>query len=138
VIPTILTQALNGTTVRIGSLEPRRDLTFVSDTVQGFIAAAQANDAIGETLQLGTGEETSVGELIEVVRSLVGHDLDVVQEERRIRPEKSEVDRLLSDPSRMTEATGWRAKTPLRDGLERTMGWLQEHPPLTAAEDYVI
>jgi nucleoside-diphosphate-sugar epimerase len=92
----------------------------------------------GETLQLGTGQDTSVAELIEVVESLVGHDLNVVQEEHRVRPEQSEVNRLLSDPSRMTETTGWRAQTQLREGLEKTMRWLEDRPPLTAAGDYAI
>jgi NAD dependent epimerase/dehydratase len=138
VIPTIIAQALNGDTVRIGSLEPRRDLTFVLDTVSGFIAAAEADGVAGETLQLGTGEDISVGELIEVVESLVGHDLQVVQEDQRVRPEQSEVNRLLSDPSRMTETTGWQAQTPLREGLEKTMRWLEDRPPLTAAGDYAI
>ena len=138
VIPTILAQALNGNTVRIGSLEPRRDLTFVTDTVTGFIAAAEAEAVVGETLQLGTGEDVSVGELIQAAESLLGRDLEVVQEERRVRPERSEVSRLISDPSRMTEATGWRAEVPLGEGLERTMRWLADRPPMQAAENYAI
>jgi NAD dependent epimerase/dehydratase len=138
VIPTILTQALNGDTVRIGSLDPRRDLTFVTDTVNGFIAAAEADGAVGETLQLGTGEDVSVGELIKDVEGLVGRSLEVIQEDRRVRPEKSEVNRLLSDPSKMTDTTGWRAEVPLREGLERTMRWLSDRPPLQAAENYAI
>jgi NAD dependent epimerase/dehydratase len=138
VIPTILAQALNGNTIRIGSLEPRRDLTFVTDTVSGFIAAAEAESVVGETLQLGTGDDVSVGELIQAVQSLVERDLEVVQEDRRVRPEKSEVSRLVSDPSRMTEATGWRAEVALEEGLEKTMRWLADRPPIQPAEKYAI
>ncbi len=76
VIPTIITQALNGGPVRIGSLEPRRDLTYVTDTVAGFIAAAEAKGGVGETLQLGTGDDVSVADLIDAVGSLLGRELE--------------------------------------------------------------
>lgn len=138
VIPTIIAQALKGGTIRIGSLDPRRDLTFVSDTVGGFIAAAEADAGRGEVLQLGTGHDVSIGDLIETVQSLLGRELEVVQEERRIRPEMSEVMRLVSDPSRMTELTGWRPERSLRDGLEETMRWIEAHLDLYAPEQYVI
>jgi NAD dependent epimerase/dehydratase len=138
VIPTIIAQALKGGVVRIGSLDPRRDLTYVSDTVSGFIAAVGSEAVVGETLQLGTGEDVSVGELVEAVQSLLGRELEVVQEEQRMRPELSEVMRLVSDPTRMTETTGWRPETPLTEGLGQTMRWIESQPDLYAAENYVI
>ena len=138
VIPTIIAQALDGGPVRIGSLEPRRDLTYVGDTVAGFIAAAESEGGVGETLQLGTGEDVSVADLIDAVGPLLGHELDVVQEEARIRPEKSEVVRLVSDPSRMRELTGWQSTTSLFDGLESTIKWIESRPELFTAEDYAI
>ena len=138
VIPTIITQALNGGPVRIGSLEPRRDLTYVTDTVAGFIAAAEAKGGVGETLQLGTGDDVSVADLIDAVGSLLGRELDVVQEEVRIRPEKSEVVRLVSDPTRMRELTGWQPTTSLSDGLQSTMKWIESRPDLFTAQGYVI
>lgn len=138
VIPTIIAQALNEGPIRIGSLEPRRDLTYVKDTVAGFIAAAESQSGVGETLQLGTGDDVSVADLIDAVGLLLGRDLEVVQEEVRIRPEKSEVVRLVSDPSRMRELTGWQPSTSLSDGLESTMKWIGSRPELFRAQDYVI
>lgn len=138
VIPTIIAQALNGGPIRIGSLEPRRDLTYVKDTVAGFIAAAESQRGVGETLQLGTGNDVSVADLIDAVGSLLGRNLEVVQEEVRIRPEKSEVGRLVSDPSRMRELTGWEPSTSLSDGLKSTTKWIESRPELFTAEDYVI
>jgi len=138
VIPTIIDQALKGGPVRIGSLEPRRDLTYVTDTVRGFIAVSGADAAVGETLQLGTGEDVSVGELIETVQALLGCEVEIMQEEKRVRPEMSEVGLLLSDPRRMTDVTGWRPEVALRDGLEQTIRWIEARPGSYAAEDYVV
>jgi NAD dependent epimerase/dehydratase len=138
VIPTIIAQALQGDTIRIGSLEPRRDLTQVSDTVRGFIAAARAEGAVGETLQLGTGHDVSVADLIGAVGDLIGRELEVIQEDERIRPERSEVMRLVSDPSKMREATGWSAQVPLSEGLATTLSWMQSPPKAYDADRYVI
>lgn len=138
VIPTIIAQALNGGPVRIGSLEPRRDLTYVADTVAGFIAAAESEAGVGETLQLGTGDDVSVADLIDAVGSQLGRKLEVIQEEVRIRPEKSEVARLVSDPTRMRELTGWRPSTSLSDGLESTIKWIESRPELFTAEEYAV
>jgi NAD dependent epimerase/dehydratase len=138
VIPTIIAQALRGDTIRIGSLEPRRDLTHVSDTVRGFIAAATAEGAVGETLQLGTGRDESVADLIETVEELLGRELEVIQEDQRIRPERSEVMRLVSDPSRMRQLTGWQAQVALNDGLATTLSWMESAPTTYDVNRYVI
>ena len=137
VIPTIVTQALSGETLKLGSLEPRRDLTFVSDTAQGFVAAAQAPDALGKTLQLGTGSDVSVREIVDRVAGLLGKGLDVEVDEQRIRPEASEVQQLLSSPERMRELTAWEPEVDLDDGLSRTIAWIEAHLDRYRVDDYV-
>ena len=137
VIPTIVSQALAGGPLRLGSLHPRRDLTFVADTAAGFIAAAESPGAIGRTVQLGTGRDYSVGEIVEVVGELLGQELEVELDQERVRPQKSEVERLTSDPSLATELLGWRAETELRDGLARTIEWVNAHRDRYRVDEYV-
>lgn len=125
VIPTVLGQLLAGAEeIRIGSLEPRRDFTYVSDTVDGFIRAATAPVGAGEVIQLGSGEAVSVGELVDLAQKVTGRSARIVQEEARLRPERSEVLVLQSDPRRAGELLGWRASVSLDEGLERTAAWL--------------
>jgi dTDP-glucose 4,6-dehydratase len=138
VIPTIIVQALREDVVRLGSLDPRRDLTYVSDTARGFTAVAGSESAIGETLQLGTGVDASVGDLVEAVGSILGRELQVEQDPDRVRPGASEVMRLLSSPARMTDLTGWQPEVSLSEGLERTISWIKEHPEAYTLEGYVI
>jgi NAD dependent epimerase/dehydratase len=137
VIPTIVAQALAGASLRLGSLHPRRDLTFVADTAAGFIAAATAAEATGRTIQLGTGEDRSIGEVVEMVGELLGRELEVEVEEQRLRPEQSEVLRLISDPTLAKQLLGWEAKTSLREGLSRTIEWIDAHPGLYRTDRYV-
>jgi|SRR5215211_3764638 len=137
VIPTIITQALAGETVKLGSLHPRRDLTFVTDTAAGFIAAAEAPATVGETVQLGTGSDVSVGEIVDVIGDLLDRELAVEVEEPRIRPHASEVERLLSDPARMRELTGWTPEVDLREGLRRTIAWIEENLARYPVDHYV-
>ena len=138
IIPTIVAQALAGDVVRLGALSPTRDLTYVEDTVEGFICAAESDAAIGRTLQLGTGEETSVGDLVIEVGRIIGRELRVEQDEERLRPQESEVMRLVSSHARMTDATGWEPTISLRDGLERTIAWIEAHRDFYRVEEYVI
>jgi NAD dependent epimerase/dehydratase len=137
VIPTIVAQALAGGPLRLGSLHPRRDLTFVSDTVAGFVAAATAPEAVGRTIQLGTGEDHSVGDLVEIVGDLLERKLEVRVDPHRVRPDKSEVDRLTSEPRLARELLGWKAETGLREGLERTIEWIGGHRDLYRVDEYV-
>jgi NAD dependent epimerase/dehydratase len=124
VTPTIITQALAGDTVRLGSLEPRRDLTYVTDTVAGVIAAAtSADDTIGRTIQLGTGEAVSIGQILETVGELLGRRLIPELDEERVRPERSEVQLLLSDPTLAKSVLGWTPKVSLAEGLASTIEW---------------
>jgi NAD dependent epimerase/dehydratase len=138
VIPTIIVQALKADVIRLGSLDPRRDLTYVSDCARGFTSAAASDAAVGQTLQLGTGVDVSVGDLVESVGSILGRELEVEQDPDRVRPEASEVMRLLSSPARMTELTGWKPEVSLADGLEQTIRWIEAHPEAYPLEGYVI
>lgn len=125
VIPTILGQLLAGArTVHLGSLSPRRDLTFVTDTVDGFIRIAQADVAPGSVVQLGTGHAVSIGELFELCCEVTGVEADVVTDTQRVRPAASEVQMLLSEPSRAKDELGWQATWTLTDGLAATARWL--------------
>jgi UDP-glucose 4-epimerase len=127
VLPTILTQLLAGTAeLRLGSLEPRRDLTYVGDTVDGFVRAGTADGLRpGEVVQLGTGEAVSVRELAERAMAVVGHRALLVRDEGRMRPAESEVAALVSDPARAAERLGWRPRVALDEGLRRTADWFR-------------
>jgi dTDP-glucose 4,6-dehydratase len=127
VIPTIITQALSGGRVALGSLAPRRDFTFVTDTVEGFVKAATADCTPGITVNLGTGRDVSIGELAELIFSLLGRQLEIATETERVRPKDSEVDRLCSDPSLAAEVLGWKPEVSLEDGLRRSIDWMREH-----------
>lgn len=127
VIPTIAVQALAGEEVALGSLEPTRDLTFVTDTVAGFMALGQADEAVGEVVNLGRGEEIAVGELARRIFEIAGCSPRVVQEEGRVRPPASEVERLLSDPSKARRLIGWEPAVELDEGLAQVVGYIREH-----------
>jgi len=137
VVPTIITQLLRGPRLKLGSLDPRRDLTYVGDTVAGFLAAASSDAAIGRTVQLGTGEAPSIGEIVTLVGDLLGLEPDVVTDENRIRPAKSEVGLLLSHPGLAAELLGWRPCTTLRDGLAQTIEWIADHQHSYRTGEYV-
>ena len=125
VIPTILLQMLSGASeIRLGSLHPRRDFTFVDDTVDGFIRIARADVNRGTTIQLGTGTSVSIGEVVELCRDITGSSAVVAVDDERIRPATSEVQVLLSDPTRAGEVLGWSPRTDLRSGLEHLASWL--------------
>jgi NAD dependent epimerase/dehydratase len=126
VIPTVLAQLLAGArTLHLGSLSPRRDFTFVSDTVEGFIRAAVSELAPGEVVQLGTGTSVSIGELVELCQKVVGTDVDVTTDDERVRPTTSEVEVLLSDPTNAAERLSWSPTLTLERGLELTAEWLE-------------
>jgi dTDP-glucose 4,6-dehydratase len=138
IIPTIISQALAGSTLRLGSLTPRRDLTFVADTAAGFVAAATAEDAVGRTIQLGANHDVSVGDLVRLVGEVLGRELTVETDPRRVRPEASEVVRLISGPFLAEEVLGWRAEVPLSEGLAQTIAWMERNAERYRASDYVI
>ncbi|HUH97383.1 MAG TPA: SDR family NAD(P)-dependent oxidoreductase [Anaerolineales bacterium] len=127
VIPTVITQALTMNTIHLGNLDARRDFTYVDDTVNGFVQAVQAEGAAGKTFNLGTGREISIGELARLVIQKVSRPVEIVVDPERLRPEKSEVQRLLSDNSLAKEVLGWQPRVPFEQGLERTIAWVRSH-----------
>jgi UDP-glucose 4-epimerase len=140
VIPTVLTQLLAGAReIRLGNLTPRRDFTFVSDTVDGFVRAATVGLAPGEVVQLGTGTTVSVGDVVELCRHVTGReDAEVIVEDERVRPEGSEVEVLLSDPEIARARLGWTPAVELEEGLRATTAWIaDQRPELRNAGRYV-
>ncbi len=123
-IPTVISQALAGGELRLGSLAPKRDFTYVADTVRGFTAVAGSDRAVGETINLGTGTEVSIGDVVSMVSELVGRELVVKQDPQRLRPKASEVGRLLCDASKAAELCDWRAEIGLEEGLRRVVEWM--------------
>jgi NAD dependent epimerase/dehydratase len=126
VIPTIVGQALSGDTIRLGSLTPVRDFTFVKDTAAAFMAVAASEAALGQTLNAGNGKGITIGELAELILDILGSDAKVVADEQRVRPDASEVFELLADATRIRELTGWAPRTGLREGLEQTVAYVRE------------
>jgi NAD dependent epimerase/dehydratase len=127
VIPTIITQALGGPAIRLGSLSPTRDFLYVLDTVEGFVCAADATNVSGRTFNLGTGHEISIGDLARTIQSLLGTDLPVLTDDARERPAASEVDRLCADALAARNSFGWTPKHGLVDGLRQTISWMKDH-----------
>ena len=138
VIPTIITQALNGGVVRLGSLHPTRDLNFVSNTVDGFLLAATAPAAVGRTINLGTGREISVGDLAALIGKLMNCPIKIESEDQRIRPDKSEVERLLASNALADSLLNWQPKVALEEGLTQTIDWLRKNTDKYRSSGYVI
>ncbi len=124
VLPTIISQALTGDRIELGDTKPTRDLTFVSDTVEGFIRAAESERSIGEVVNIGSGSEISIGDLATTVLGVLGEDKPVVLDRRRLRPEASEVDRLCAETSKAKRLLGWTPSHTLEEGLEETVEWI--------------
>ena len=139
VLPTLLVQLLAGKKeVRLGRLDPRRDLTFVSDTVEGFVRAGMTEGVEGDVIQLGTGHSVSIRELFDAACRALGVSASVVEEEARLRPAASEVMVLLSDPAKAKHLLGWEAAVPLEEGVARTALWLEKNMHLFDAERYHV
>jgi NAD dependent epimerase/dehydratase len=139
VIPTILGQLLAGRRrLKLGNVAPKRDLTYVSDSVGGFIAAAEAAGIDGGTIHLGTGRMESVAEVVRLAARVCGVEVEIEEDPARLRPTASEVMALQSDPSLAARALSWRAKVSLEEGLARTVDWLQGHLERYAPEHYAV
>jgi dTDP-glucose 4,6-dehydratase len=125
VIPTIIAQALAGERVELGATWPTRDFLFVADTAAGMLRCAQVAGIEGEVVNLGTGVEASVGEVVARVGELLGRPLDVLAADRRLRPAASEVERLVCDAGKAGALLGWRPSVDLAEGLRRTIEWIE-------------
>lgn len=138
VIPTILSQILTRGEVKLGSLTPTRDLNFVENTVDGYIEAGHNPAAIGRTISFGSGREISIGDLAAMISRIVGKDAPVTQDEQRMRPGKSEVERLLADNTLARDLLDWAPRISLEDGLARTIEWFRAHTHLYRPDLYTI
>ena len=127
VTPTIITQCLSGTIVRLGNVTPTRDLNYVANVVDGFIRAAQTPAAIGRTLNIGSGRETGIEELVRMIAGLLGKSIEIERNEERVRPGASEVDRLLAANAAAREVLGWEPAVSLEEGLRSTIDWYEAH-----------
>lgn len=136
-IPTIISQALVRDEIRLGALTPERDMTYVSDSVEGFIAAGTAPGVEGMTINLGTGETHSVGWFADRIQYLMGISKPVVQEDLRFRPELSEVQKLVSDNSMARRVMGWAPRTDLDEGLKRTIAFVEANLGQFRTGEYV-
>ncbi len=125
VIPTIASQLLAGCDhLTLGALTPTRDFNFVLDTVDGMLALARCPAAEGQVVNIGSGEEWSIAETARLLCEIAGREVPIITDEARIRPEKSEVNRLLADNRKIESLTGWKSQVPFRDGLARTVEWI--------------
>jgi NAD dependent epimerase/dehydratase len=138
VIPTIITQVLAGQPVALGNLHPTRDLNYVSNTVDGFVLAAQSGRALGETINLGSGREISIGDLAQLIGELCGRAVDLRGDDARLRPAASEVERLLAANVKAQLLLDWAPRVPLNEGLHRTIDWFAEHLALYRPGTYVV
>ncbi len=126
VIPTILTQLLaDRSTIKLGSITPTRDFTYVTDTVDAFVRAGTTPGLEGEVLNAGNGKDISIGDLVKLACETLGKKIEVVTDEARVRPANSEVDRLQANATRIRELTGWVPKVPLTEGLKNVAAWLR-------------
>lgn len=128
VIPTIITQLLTGKDeIKLGSLTPTRDFNYAKDTVQGFIEIAKAANTIGEEINIATQQEISIGELAEELIKQINPNAKIICEEERLRPEKSEVNRLLGSNQKIKKMTNWEPKYTLEQGLAETIEWIKNN-----------
>lgn len=139
VIPTIISQALVKDEIHVGSLDPVRDMTFVNDTVNGFISVATSERSVGEVINVGTGKGHTIGDILDSVLRIVGkEDLKIIEDVQRVRPVKSEVMELICDNSKAKKLVGWEPQYTLEEGLRLTVDWFREHKNLYDTKGYVV
>ena len=127
-IPTIISQLLAGKEeIKLGSLTPTRDFNYVKDTVAGFIAIAESEKTIGQEINIATQQEISVGDLANEIISQINPNARIICDEQRLRPEKSEVNRLLGSNEKIKRLTEWEQKYTFEQGIAETIAWIREH-----------
>jgi len=138
VIPTIISQCLTGSEVRLGNLHPTRDLNFVDDTVAGFVSAGEQQGIDGETINLGSGREIAIGKLGEMIAGLIGKTMVIGTDSARERPAAREVDRLVADNSKAQSLLFWQPQVTLENGLVRTIDWFRPRVGHLAQATYTV
>ena len=125
IIPTIITQIANGENeIKLGDTSPTRDFNFVEDTCKGFLAIAENDETIGETFNIGSNTEISIGETVDLIKKLMHSNVQFISDPQRIRPKNSEVFRLVCDNTKINQITGLESKVDLKEGLKRTIDWI--------------
>lgn len=139
VIPTVICQLLSGKEeIRLGSLTPTRDFNYVKDTVAGFIAIAESDKTIGQEINIATQREISIGELALEIINQINPKARIICEEKRLRPEKSEVNRLLGSNEKIKALTGWESRYSLSQGIQETIAWMRQNINLYKADIYNV
>lgn len=139
VIPTIITQLLSGKNeIKLGSLTPTRDFNYVKDTAAGFIAIAESDRTIGEEINIATQHEISIGDLASEIIRQINPDAKIICDEQRLRPEKSEVNRLLGANTKIKELTNWRPQYTFAQGIEETIEWIKDNMQVYKSDIYNV
>ncbi len=139
IIPTIIIQILSGKkSIKLGNLHPTRDLTFVKDTVNAFIEIFNSEKLFGEITNIGMNEEISIGNLVKLIAKLMNKKVEIIEDNKRTRPKKSEVDRLYCDNSKLLANTNWKPKYNSKQGLIETIKWLKSHQNFYKADIYNV
>ena len=138
VLPTIILQALHGSSIRLGNITTRRDMNFVGDTVDGMIAAAFSNKTDGQTVNLATGNDYSIEDMVTIIGDILGKRLRIKSEKRRIRPKKSEVLRLRGDNTLARDLFGFKPANSIKSGLKKTIQFFEKNIELYNREDYQL
>jgi NAD dependent epimerase/dehydratase len=138
IIPTIICQALARDRIELGLLTPVRDLTFVEDVVDGFLKAAESEEAVGKVINVGTGQGISIGELAREILNLLGLDKPLIEKTERFRPQESEVMMLVCDNRKAQTMLGWSPRTKLDEGLRRTIEYYRKNLSIYKSEIYNI
>lgn len=138
VIPTIITQTLTRDEIKLGSLEPSRDFTYVGDTANGFICVAEADHVLGQEVNLGNDNTIRIGDLVEKIFGIIGKHPKVVTDAQRIRPGKSEVMKLWASNQKAKKMIGWEPRVSLDEGLRLTIEWISSHLDLYRPDQYTV
>lgn len=138
VIPTIISQCIRGNEIHLGALSPTRDLNFVQNTVEGFCAAALSPNAVGQTINFGSGREISVGDLALLIGKMFDKEINIICEKERLRPNKSEVERLLACNNKAKKLLGWEPQINLELGLQKTIDWVRKNIKNYQDKGYVV
>jgi len=138
VIPTIIAQALTKDQICLGEITSKRDFTYVADTVEGFIKIAASEKSIGQAINIGSGREISIKEVVAMVGKILNKKIDVKVDKKRIRPKKSEVRRLLADNSKARKLVGWKPRVSLEEGLRNTIEWIRPQVSGLKSNEYNV
>jgi NAD dependent epimerase/dehydratase len=138
IIPTIISQALTKKEISLGSVHPTRDLTFISDTVEGFIKVAESPESQGEVINIGSNFDISIGDLAQKIIDIINPEVKIISDEKRVRRKGSEVEKLMAENLKAEKLIGWKPKVTLDEGLKITVQWISDNIKLYKPNMYVI